>query len=225
MTRACSWITTCTAISLLAMSLGCEEQPKPEAAKPPASATAAPAPKPTPAPAPTPSAPKVDCPEGSTGEGGYDKPCEASGAERMMKVTWTGKMDDKGPSFRVVNESSSVILYGKMMVYFYDKAGKQLEVKSSKDPSAKPNPYLVCSGNMFGGVMNPKEKAVITFSCVKTKHVPEGTKAIEAEMQTVGFADESEKHCSYYWQNRDLVPEERPKGGVKAKKSANKGKK
>ena len=33
----------------------------------------------------------------------------------MMEVTWTGKMTDTGPSFRVVNKSPSVILYGKIV--------------------------------------------------------------------------------------------------------------
>ncbi len=135
-----------------------------------------------------------------------------------MEVTWTGKQDDKGPSFRVVNKTDSTILYGRIAVFFYDKAGKQLEVPVASDAQAKTKPFHACSGNMFGGVMKPKEKAVITFSCVKSKHVPEGTKTIEAEMQTVGFTDETEKKITAYWRNDDLIPEQRPKGGIKAKK-------
>ncbi len=123
-------------------------------------------------------------------------------------------MDDKGPSFRVVNKAKETILYGKAFAYFYDKAGKQLEVK---DSDGKPRPYQVCPGNLFSGVMKPAEKAVITFSCVKKDHVPEGTAAIEVEMQTVGFADASEKKNEYYWRNPELSPEVRPKGGVKKK--------
>ena len=131
----------------------------------------------------------------------------------MMEVTWTGKMDDKGPSFRVINKSPSVILYGKIMVYFYDKAGKQLEVKETGSPTGKP--FHSCAGNMFGGVMKAAEKAVITFSCVGKQNVPEGAAAIEAEMQMVGFSDPTEKKSEYYWRNPDLAPDVRKKGGVK----------
>lgn len=137
----------------------------------------------------------------------------------MMEVTWTGKVDDKGPSFRVVNKSETPILFGKIAVYFYDKAGKQLEVPNPKAEGTEPKtkPYHSCSGNMFGGVMKGNEKAVITFSCVKKVHVPEGATAIEAEMQTVGFTDDSEKKITYYWRNNELVPDQRKKGGNKKK--------
>jgi hypothetical protein len=131
----------------------------------------------------------------------------------MMEVAWTGKMDDKGPSFRVTNKWSSAILYGKIMAYYYDKAGKQLEVKETS--TTAPKPYQTCFGNMFSGVMKAGEKAVITFSCFKRDQVPEGTAAIEAEMQVVGFADATEKKSEYYWRNPDLTPDVRKKGGVK----------
>jgi len=175
--------------------------PAPSAAAPPPSASAAP------------SAPVHDCPKDSTGDGTLAKPCDATGKARMMEVAWTGKMTDDGPSFRVTNKSPSVILYGKIVVYFYDKAGKQLEVK---DSSGKTRPNQPCAGNLFGGIMKPKEKAVMNnFSCVKKDVVPEGFAAIEAEMQMVGFADQSEKKSEYYWRNSDLTPDTRPKGGVK----------
>jgi hypothetical protein len=137
----------------------------------------------------------------------------------MMEVAWTGKMDDKGPSFRVVNKSPSTILYGRIAVYFYDKSGKQLDAVSS-DPAAagdggKARPFHSCGGNMFQGVMKPAEKAVITFSCVGKSDVPAGATAIEAEMQWVGFADASEKKVDAYWRNADLTPDVRKKGGVK----------
>jgi pyruvate/2-oxoglutarate dehydrogenase complex dihydrolipoamide acyltransferase (E2) component len=182
--------------------------PSATAAAPTASATAA-----TPAPTATaPGKPRDDCPQGSSGEGTLANPCEAKGKARMMEVTWTGKMTDTGPSFKVTNTSKLVILYGKLTAYFYDKAGKQLEVK---DASGKTRPNQPCFGNVFGGVMNAGEKATITFSCVKKDHVPEGTAAVEVEVQTVGFADKSGKKSEFYWQNKDLAPDTRPKGGVK----------
>jgi hypothetical protein len=165
-----------------------------------------------PAPSATASGPVHDCPAGSTGDGSLSKPCTSKGSARMMDVTWTGKMTDTGPSFRVTNKSPSVILYGKIVVYFYDKAGKQLE---AKDAGGKPHPTHTCVGNLFGGVMKPAEKAVITFSCVKKDNVPEGAAQIEAEMQMVGFADATEKKSEYFWKNSDLTPDTRPKGGVK----------
>jgi hypothetical protein len=154
-----------------------------------------------------------DCPKGTSGDATTAKPCDAKGAARMMEVTWNGKTDDKGPFFRVVNKAESTILYGKIYVYFYDKAGKQLEVKDSG--GGKPHPYQTCTGNLFSGVMKPAEKAVIQFSCVKKDSLPEGTDKIEAEMQMVGFADATEKKSDWYWRNQDLTPDTRAKGGVK----------
>ena len=179
--------------------------PPPVSAAPAAVATA-------PVASAAPSGPVHDCPAGSSGDGSLSKPCDAKGTARMMEVTWTGKMADGGPQFRVTNKSPSVILYGKFLAYFYDKAGKQLEVK---DAAGKVHPYQACVGNLFSGIMKPAEKAVITFSCVKQDHVPEGAVAIEGEMQMVGFADASEKKSEYYWRNNDLTPDKRPKGGVK----------
>lgn len=214
--------STVVAAAMAVSFSACKEDPKPEAPpQKPSAAAAAPAPPPS-APAPaassapaavaSASAPVHDCPKDAPGDGTFTKPCDAKGAARQMEVTWTGKMDDKGPSFRVVNKSSTAILYGKIAVYSYDKAGKQLPLK---DSAGKPKPYHTCAGAMFGGIMKPGEKAVITFSCVGKENVAEGAAAIEAEMAVVGYADSSEKKVEYYWRNNDLTPDERKKGGVK----------
>jgi hypothetical protein len=210
------WTTTLLMMAA-AGAAGCDEDASKSTA-PSASAAAAPPPASTPAPtaaAPTATAsagPVHDCPPGSAGDGTLGKPCDAKGNARTMEVQWTGKTTDAGPSFRVINKSTATILYGKIVVYFYDKAGKQLEVK---EPTGKNRPNHTCTGNLFGGVMKPAEKAVINFSCVKKDHVPEGTDKIEAEMQMVGFADATEKKSEYFWRNSDLTPDARPKGGVK----------
>jgi len=198
---------------------------KEKATEPPPAASAAPTAQvapvapvasnaPASAPAPSATTPGIphECPKGSTGEGTFDKPCEAKGNVRMMDVTWNGKTDDKGPFFKVTNKSSRVILYGKIAVYFYDKAGKQLDVPDDTVSPPKTVPFRACSGNMFGGVMKAGEKAVVQFSCVGKKHVPEGTAAIEAELQTVGYADASEKKVDFYWHNPTLAPDVRKKG-------------
>jgi hypothetical protein len=168
-----------------------------------ATASAAPAPKPSHA-----------CPDGSTGEGTFKNPCEAKGASRIMTVQWTGKTDDKGPHFRVTNNAKLDVLYGTVVVYFYDKAGKQLEVPAA-GASTPARPKQTCSGQIFAGPMKAAEKAVLTFSCVKKEHVPDAAAAVEAEIQTVGFTDASGAKADTFWRNNDLVPDERRKGGVK----------
>lgn len=186
-------------------------------------AASAPAPSASVAAAPSASAsaaPEVqhDCPAGSTGMGSFGKPCEAKGAVRMMEVAWNGKADASGaPSFKVTSKSTKLpILYGKMAVYFYDKANKQIDVKEAIEGSEKTHSFHTCSGgNIFAGKVNPGEKLTMNFSCMKKTDVPEGAVAIEAEMQMVGFADASGKKNDFYWKNPDLTPEARPKGGVK----------
>jgi hypothetical protein len=136
-----------------------------------------------------------------------------SGDARMMEVAYTGKTTDEGPKFSIVNKADQQILYGSIVVYFYDKAGKQLPVKEG----AKSKPHQTCSGNIFAGAVKPSEKIFMFFSCVKKDHVPAGAVTIEAEIKTVGFADESGKKNEFYWSNPDLVPDERPKSGGKPK--------
>ena len=127
-----------------------------------------------------------------------------------MEVTWTGKMTDTGPSFRVLNKSKLAILYGRIVVYFYDKAGKLIEIQGGD----KPRKRLTCAGNIFGGAVKPGEKIFMNFSCVKKDDVPKGAVNIEGEVTVVGFTDAEGKNDTY-WRNDDLAPEERPKGGIK----------
>ena len=207
-------------VAMLAL-LGCSKDASQPSAAPSASTAVSPA-----VSAPTPSAsaplaasssapePQHDCPAGSSGTGSFTKPCEAKGAARTMDVRWK-KTGDTGPSFAVTNKSPLVIVYGKIAVYFYDKAGKQLEVADDTVSPPKIRPYHTCSGSFFGGVMNPAEKETLTFSCVPKKVIPDGTTTIEAEMQMVGFADSSGKKVDFYWRNTDLAPDVRPKGGAK----------
>ena len=190
-------------------SASAEPAPAASSATPAATASAAPTASAASSAALT---PRSDCPKGSSGPGTFEHPCETKGASRMMEVKWTGKTDDKGPFFSVQNKSPGVVLYGKIAVYFYDKAGKQLQVKDTAANPPKDVPYRLCSGNMFGGVMKVTEKATIQFSCVKMDPVPGGTAAIEAEMVGVGFADATEKKSEFYWANPELNPDARKKG-------------
>jgi hypothetical protein len=202
------------AFAFTSLLCGCEEEAaekKPAAPPAPSSAPAA-----VVAPAPTVEAPaklRDECPKGSSGVGTSEKPCLASGDARMMEVKYTGKTTDEGPKFSIVNKSDSQILFGSLVAYFYDKAGKQLEVTAGD----KKRPNQPCSGNIFAGAVKPGEKIFMFFSCVKKSHVPEGTATIEAEVKTVGFADEAGKKNEFYWSNPDLAPDQRPKGGAAPK--------
>jgi hypothetical protein len=189
-----------------------------EEAKPAAPAASIPAPvvsaPPIASSAPVASAPERKpvhpCPEGSTGKGTFDDPCKGKGKTRMMDVTWDKKIGDKGPTFKIINNAKLEILYGKVVVYFYDKAGKQLEAKVGEKTYRR----LTCAGNIFAGAVKPAEKVFINFSCVKKDDVPKGAVTIEGEIATVGFTDDTGK-TDTYWRNDDLIPEERPKGGIK----------
>ena len=199
-------------IALGALLFGCEEEAKKEspAPKPSASVTAAP---PPPAPPPPPPKLRDDCPDGSSGVGTQAEPCLGKGESRMMEVTYTGKTTDEGPKFSIVNKSKNPILFGSLVAYFYDKAGKQLEVTAD----GKPRPMQVCSGRIFAGAVKPGEKIFMFFSCVKKAQVPAGTAAIQAEVKTVGFTDEAGRESVFYWSNPDLAPDKRPKSDPKSK--------
>jgi len=200
---------TLTFVTLL---LGCEEEaPKAQASAKPSAAAAPVAPPPAPSTPPAPPKLRDDCPKGSSGVGTSAEPCLAHGDSRMMEFKYSGKTTDEGPKFSIVNKADQQILFGSIAVYFYDKAGKQLQVTGGD----KPKPYQACSGNIFAGAVKPGEKIFMFFSCVKKSHVPEGAVTIEAEAKTVGFADEAGKKNEFYWSNPDLVPNERPKSGSK----------
>ena len=209
------WVSGALILSAAA-SAACDDKAK-DAPKPAASAASAEsdaAAASTPPPAASSAAPAAEvtkpthpCPKGSTGDGTFDKPCEASGKARLVTATWNGKISEKGPTFKIVNTTDLDVLYGKIVVYFYDKAGKPLKA-GDKD-------HLSCGGNIFAGPLKPKEKAFLNFSCVKKDHVPEGATAIEGELEMIGFPGADPKKSDTYWRNKDLTPDARPKGGPK----------
>src|SRR5687767_15970776 len=91
------------ALSFSACLFGCESEPKKEAAaEKPSAAASAPTPTPTPTPPPPPK-PREDCPECSSGIGTSAEPCKGSVESRMMEVTYTGKITDEAPKFKVKN--------------------------------------------------------------------------------------------------------------------------
>ncbi len=202
------------AAALLAFLLGCGKEktppPAPSASAPPQAQSAPPAASSAPVASAVEKKPSHPCPEGSNGKGTFDDACKAKGKTRIMDVTWNKKIGDKGPTFQIVNKSKLEILYGKIDVYFYDKKGKQMDATAGE----KPRRRLTCAGEIFAGAVKPAEKIFVNFSCVKKDDVPKGATFIEGEIQTVGFTDDAGK-IDTYWRNDDLVPEERPKGGIK----------
>jgi hypothetical protein len=193
--------------------VGCEKEPE-KAAAPSATPAVVSAPPPAASAAPVastpPRKPSHPCPEGSSGVGTFDDPCKAKGKKRIMDVTWDKKIGDKGPTFKIVNNAKLEILYGKIVVWFYDAKGKLIEISGGD----KPRHRLTCAGDIFAGAVKPGEKVFMNFSCVKKDDVPKNAKDIEGEIQVVGFTDDTGKSDTF-WRNDDLAPEERPKGGVK----------
>jgi hypothetical protein len=134
----------------------------------------------------------------------------------MVELAWKGKYDGKGaPTFQVHSAAPKTVFYGKVAVYFYDKAGKLIDVKEALEGSDKTHAFHTCSGNVFAGGLAPNEKAAYNFSCMGKSNIPDGMASMEAEAFMVGFADKDVKKNEYYWRNNDLTPETRPKGGVK----------
>jgi hypothetical protein len=197
-----------------ALASGCSEDAPTDAsatATTTAAATTTPKPATAASSAPTALVDRKDCPKGSSGPGTLEHPCEGKGNDRLMEAKWNNKIDDKGPFFNVKNKSGATVLWSRIAVYYYDKAGKQLTVKVED----KDKPYKLCSGNIPGGVMKPDENAKIQFPCVGKESVPANTALIEAEMIGVGFADAAGQKVEFYWLNKDLAPDVRPKGGAK----------
>src|SRR5215471_111624 len=122
-------VALCVAVLLTMYLVGCDKEkatpPAPSASAPAASAPAA---GEAASAAPVASAPEKKpshpCPEGSTGKGTFEDPCKAKGKTRIMEVTWNKKIGDKGPTFQIVSKAKIDVVYGKVVVYFYDKAGK-----------------------------------------------------------------------------------------------------
>ena len=135
---------------------------------------------------------------------------------RMVELAWRGKYDDKGaPTFQVHSKAPKTMLYGRVAVYFYDKAGKLIDVKEAPEGSDKTHVFHTCSGNIFAGGLAKDEKAAYNFSCMGKANIPDGMASMEAEAFMVGFADATVKKNEYYWRNNDLASDTRPKGGAK----------
>lgn len=154
------------------------------------------------------------CPDGSSGAGTAQEPCTAKGSARLMRVKWTGKNDP--PTFDVTNDAKRDIIHADIRVYFYDKDGKQLEVKGLLGmPPDKTFPTWWSSGWIFSGKpVKAGATQQVSFPSLKAEIVPAGTDAVEAEIDKVAFAGADGNSMDTWWQNKDLGPDARTKGGV-----------
>ena len=98
--------------------------------------------------------PPHDCPTGSAGPGSFTKPCDAKGSSRMMD----GEVEEDGRQRAILRHHQQVAAgrscYGKIAVYFYDKAGKQLDVRTT---ARRPSPARTtrARASSSAGVMHP----------------------------------------------------------------------
>jgi hypothetical protein len=191
-------VTICTALALSACDktdAGATATNKPAA---PAATQTSNQPAATPAAAPAPAASK--CPAGTKGVGTQIDPCEAKGAKRFIELTYAGKDDEGASQFTMKNVSDKPIGNASFYTFFYDKAGTQLAKDGQKA-------YVGRAGSLRSPLA-PGQSATVALEPSKAEW-PEGTATIEAEAVMLSFGD------GVWMKNMDLMPSDRPKGGVK----------
>lgn len=132
--------------------------------------------------------------------------CKGKGMTPPLVAKWTGKVDSffKSPTFEVENTSDKDIHWASAAAYYYDKAGKQIEVET-KDKKSKYKSYTV-NGSNFS--LKPKEKKEISIGWKEDLH-PKDTAKIEVVFDGWCYGkydDKPNELCI----NVDRAPEERP---------------
>jgi hypothetical protein len=194
------WRAALACVALI--PLACNKGADPSAGATTATTPSADPPAATPAAAPAKPAGNP-CPAGATkGTGTSADPCLATGSNRAIQVTWTGKTGQRA-EFTLKNVSGKAITNISSNVYYYDKAGKVLTVK---------NGHMV-PGWTGAFALGANETKTQEMGLLKAE-IPAGAAAIEAETQAVQF-DTGEFGKDVYWANYDLSAYDRPKGGAK----------
>src|SRR5260221_9344291 len=115
-------IATFGAAALAACLVSCEKEAEkpapPSASSPTPAASISPAASAAPIASAVEKKPSHPCPDSSTGKGTFDDPCKAKGKTRIMDVSWNKKIEDTGPTFKIINNAKLEVLYGKAVVYF-----------------------------------------------------------------------------------------------------------
>ena len=144
------------------------------------------------------------CPDGSSGEGTTSSPCKAgSPTSRLMELKWTGKIGSKGPIFAVTNKAKRPISQGDVQVYFYDAAGKQLQV-SLLGMSDKKSHFWTSGAVFNGDGVKAGETQEVEFGQGPAMF-PAGAVNAEGEASRVCFATgKPDWDCDVNWENAAL---------------------
>jgi hypothetical protein len=146
---------------------------------------------------------------GCTGEGTFFDMCDCKAKPQTapFKAKWSGKYSDffKQPEFEVTNTTDKDIHWGSVAVYYYDKAGKQLEtdIKGTKYKSGREN------GSTMS--LKPNETKTMTMG-FKKESEPKGIDTIEVVFDGWCFGKYDDK-ASHLCVRVEKAPEERAKSG------------
>lgn len=153
---------------------------------------------------------------GCKGEGSFFKKCDCKGKDVKppLTATWTGKDGsfDK-PAMEVQNLSDQPLHWASVRLYYYDQAGKQLEVtiKGKPEKKTKDTTYKTYMMNGSTFTLKPKEKKTLSFGWKKDE-APKGTDTIEAVFDGWCWGEPRDK-ANEVCVTIDRAPDERPKGG------------
>ena len=149
------------------------------------------------------------CPPNSSGKGTAEEPCKGTG--RVLEAKWTGK-NNKKSVFSVTNKLKSKVDFVQASIYYYDAAGKQLEIPNKDNPKY-PHKSASPSGGLF--TIGPGETKEIELGFT-VDLIPKATKSIELEFNKVGWvSSDPNAKDDVYWENSALAPENRPMGANK----------
>ena len=151
--------------------------------------------------------PLLICPLEASGAGTAGEPCV--GTDRALEAKWTGK-NKKASVFSVTNKLMWPVDFVQASAYYYDAAGKQIEVPLSWNSKYRAKSW---DGSVGLVMIQPSETKEVELG-YDVDSIPKATKTIEIEFSKVGFKVSGSTSESY-WQNDSLAPSDRPMGGSK----------
>jgi len=150
------------------------------------------------------------------GDGSFFQKCDCKAAPQDVpfEAKYTGKYHSffKQPEWDVTNKTDKDINWASANVYYYDKAGKQLEatVKDKKDASKdrKFKSYRVNGSNF---TLKPKETKKITIGFMQ-ENAPAGAASLEVVFDGWCYGASADKE-SHLCINVERSPDERARAG------------
>ena len=146
-------------------------------------------------------------PLGCKGEGTFFKKCDCKGKDvkSPFAIKVSGGYSDffKQPEFEVTNTTDKPIHWGSAAVYYYDKAGEQLETQ------IRDKTYKVSRVNGSNFTLKPKETKTITLG-FKKESEPKGIDTMQVVIDGWCFGTHKDK-SSHLCIKIDRAPDERPK--------------